>query len=70
MLSINILRFMSNFSFKENTPYRLIPSGDRLIHPQDSLTGDTISRNTGLWLLSAFSAAGPAAVWSGLKVAP
>ena len=27
MFSINILRFMSNFSFKGDTLYRLIPSG-------------------------------------------
>src|SRR6218665_4152995 len=33
MFSINILYFMSNFTFKGDTLYRLIPSrGDRLIH--------------------------------------
>jgi len=47
MFSIKIVCFMFNFSFKGDTLYRLIPSGDRLIHPPDSLKGDTISRDTG-----------------------
>ena len=28
---------MYNFSFKGDTLYRLIPSGDRFIHPPDSI---------------------------------
>jgi len=39
---------MSNFSFKGDTLYRLIPSGAiDLFIPPDSLEGDTISRDTG-----------------------
>jgi len=47
MFDINIFCFMSNFSFKGDTLYQLIPSGDGLIHLPDSLIGDTISRDTG-----------------------
>jgi len=40
MFSINILRFMPNFIFKEDTLYRLIPSGEiDLFIPLDSLKG-------------------------------
>jgi len=49
MFSINILRFISNFSFKGDTLYRLIPSGViDLFIPPDSLRGDIISRDTGI----------------------
>ena len=49
MFNINRLCFMSNFSFKVDTLYRIIPSGDRLslFIPPDSLMGDTISPDTG-----------------------
>src|SRR6218665_3014083 len=40
MFSINILCFMSNFSFKGDTLYRMIPSGGiDLFIPTDSLIG-------------------------------
>jgi len=52
MFSIDILSFMSNFSFKGGTLYRLIPSwGIDLFIPPDSLMGDTISRDTGRGLV-------------------
>src|SRR6218665_1425146 len=45
MFSINILCFMSSFSFNGDTLYRLIPSGGiDLFIPPESLMGDTISR--------------------------
>src|SRR6218665_3440143 len=48
MFSINILCFMSNFSFKGDTLYRLIPSmGIDLFIPRIVLWGDTISRDNG-----------------------
>src|SRR6218665_2061412 len=47
MFSINILRFMSNFSFNGDTLYRAIPSGGiDLFIPRIVLWGDTISRDT------------------------
>src|SRR6218665_2619429 len=48
MFSINILGFMSNFNFKGDTVYRLIPSGGiDLFIPPDSRMGDVISRDSG-----------------------
>ena len=48
MFSINILCFMSNFSFKGDTLYRLIQSGGiDLFIPRIVLWRDTISRDTG-----------------------
>ena len=53
MFSINILCFISNFSFKGDTLYWLIPSGGiDLFIPPDSLMGETISRDTGTYFLS------------------
>jgi len=44
---------MSNFSFKGDTLYRLIPSvGIDLFIPQIVLWGDTISRDTGIGIKS------------------
>src|SRR6218665_247054 len=53
MFSINILGFVSNFSFKWDTLCRLIPSGGiDLFIPPNSVMGDTISRDTGVGFLS------------------
>jgi len=48
MFSLNILCFMSNYSFKGDTLYRLIPSGGIVLFiPRIVLWGDTISWDTG-----------------------
>jgi len=61
MFSINILCVTSNFSFKEDTLNRLIPSGGiDLFIPRIVLWRDTISRDTGSPIRSVGSPIGGA----------
>jgi len=71
MFSINILCVISNFIFKGDTIYRVIPSGgigDRLIHPPDSLMGGYNITGTPAATQSTQSCCTPKAVQSAIKV--
>src|SRR6218665_3043955 len=63
MFSINVLCFMSNFSFKGDTLYWLIPSGGIDL----SLCGDKISWDTGRILVGRVMHAGKITLASGLS---